>query len=159
MQRLLDRDLLTAFVMFCIGAIFWVDPGANAKDWIFPRLATYLALGIAVALTAKVIFAAIKKRLPDVVRLAREDRLAHFDVLVFCLIVLAYMFVMYGLGFWLASVLMTSAASLYLTLEKTRRNIKLAVVVPICACIVAYFVFLHVFYVPFPEATWWPGFM
>jgi uncharacterized membrane protein YkvI len=69
------------------------------------------------------------------------------------------MFVMYGLGFWLASVIMTSAASIYLTLEKTRRNIKLAVVVPICSCIVAYFVFLHVFYVPFPEASWWSGFM
>ena len=159
MQRLFDRDFVTALILFCIGAIFWVDLGANAKDWIFPRLATYLILGVAVALTAKVVFAVIMKRLPDVVRLAREDRPAHIDVLVFVVIVLVYMFVMYGLGFWLASVIMTSAASIYLTLEKTRRNIKLAVVVPICSCIVAYYVFLHVFYVPFPEASWWSGFM
>jgi hypothetical protein len=48
--------------------------------------------------------------------------------------------------------------SLYLTLEKTRKNLSLAVVVPLAACVVAYVVFLHVFYVPLPKATWWAGF-
>ena len=79
------------------------------------------------------------------------------DVLVFCAIVLAYILVMNGLGFWLASFLMLSLASIYLTPQKTPRNIGLAIVVPLAACIVAYVVFLHVFYVPLPEATWWPG--
>jgi hypothetical protein len=73
-------------------------------------------------------------------------------------IVLGYVFVMYGLGFWLASFLMLSLTSLYLTLQKTRNNLIVAVVVPLAACVVAYIVFLHVFYVPLPEARWWAGF-
>jgi hypothetical protein len=157
MRRLFDRDLLTALVLFGIGAVFWVDPGADVKDWIFPRLAAYLVLGIAVALTARVVFSAIMKRLPDIMHVTLEDRIAFIDVLVFLVIVLAYMLVMYGIGFWLSSLLMLSLTSIYLTKERTRRNLMLAVVVPLLTCIVAYFIFLHVFYVPFPKATWWPG--
>lgn len=157
MRRLIDRDLLAAFVLLCVGAVFWVDPGADAKDWAFPRLATYLVLGIAAALVARVLIAVILKRLPDIIRLTLADRVALIDVLVFLAIVLVYLFVMQGLGFWLASVVMLSLTSIYLTLEKTRRNLVLAVVVPLASCIVSYFIFIHVFYVPFPKATWWPG--
>jgi hypothetical protein len=157
MRRLIDRDLLTALILFCIGAVFWVEPGADVKDWIFPRLALYLILGIAVALAVRVVFAAIIKRLPDIIHLTSEDRIPFIDVLVFLVIVLVYMFVMYGLGFWLSSLLMLLLTSIYLTQDKTRHNIKLAVVVPLLTSIVAYFLFRHVFYVPFPTATWWPG--
>ena len=157
MQRLMDRDFLTALVLFGIGAVFWGDSGEDVKDWGFPLLATWLILGIAAALVMRVVFAAIMKHAPDIVRPTEEDRLAAIDVLVFFLIVLVYMFVMYGLGFWLASLLMLSLASIYLTLEKTRRNIVSALVTPLVTCIVAYFVFLHVFYVPLPQATWWSG--
>lgn len=79
------------------------------------------------------------------------------DVVVFGVIVVAYMMVVNGLGFWLSSFLMLSLTSLYLTPQKTRRNVTLAIVVPLVACILAYIVFLHVFYVPVPTATWWPG--
>ena len=157
MQRLLDRDLMAALALFAVGAVFSADGGDNIKDWIFPLLATYVVLGIAAALFLLVIFKAIMKGLPDIIRLTTEDRIAYLDVLVFFLIVLAYIFVMYGLGFWLSSFLMLSLTSTYLTLDKTRKNIRLAVVVPLVTCIAAYFIFTHVFYVPFPEATWWPG--
>lgn len=157
MRRLMDRDLLTALVLFGVGAVFSADSGENVKDWIFPLLATYLVLGIAGALFLLVIFRAIMKRLPDIIHLTSEDRIAYFDVLVFILIVLAYVFVMYRLGFWLSSLLMLTLTSVYLTLEKTRKNIGLALVVPLVACVAAYFIFTHVFYVPFPEAAWWPG--
>lgn len=157
MQRLLDRDLLTALVLFGVGAVFSADGGDNLKDWIFPLLATYLVLGIATALVLLVILKAVMKSPPDIVRLAPEDRISNFDVVVFFLIVLAYMFVMYGLGFWLSSFLMLSLASVYLTQDKTRRNVGLALGAPLAACVVAYFLFTHVFYVPFPKASWLPG--
>ena len=156
-KLIIDRDLLTALVLFGIGGVFLTDSGDNLKDWIFPLLATYLILGIAVALVLLVIFRAIMKRLPDIPHLTAEDRTAYFDVLVFFLIVLAYILVMRGIGFWLPSLLMVTLTSVYLTLEKTRHNMMLALVVPLLFCIVAFFVFTHVFYVPFPEATWWPG--
>ena len=159
MQRLVDRDLLTALVLFCIYAVFASGSSSDVKDWIFPLMATYVILVIAVALVAKVSLAAIMKHVSDTVHLTQEERISFIDVLVFFLIVLAYMFVMYGLGFWLSSLLMVSLTSIYLTLDKTRRNIGLAMVVPLGSCILFYFVFLHVFYVPFPRATWWPGLM
>ena len=157
MRRFMDRDLLTALVLFGVGAVFSADGGDEIKDWIFPLLATYLVFGIAVALVVLVAFRTIAKRLPDIIHLTSEDRIAYFDVLVFFLIVLAYVFVMYGLGFWLSSFLMLLLTSVYLTLEKTRKNIGLALVVPLVACVGAYLIFTHVFYVPFPEATWWRG--
>lgn len=157
MRRFLDRDLLTALVLFGVGAVFSADGGDEVKDWIFPVLATYIVLGIAVALVVLVVFRAITKGLPDIVHLTSEDRIAYFDVLVFFLIVLAYVFVMHGLGFWLSSFLMVLLTSVYLTLDKSRKNLGLALGVPLVACVGAYLVFTHLFYVPFPEATWWPG--
>ena len=157
MQRLVDRDLLTALVLLFIGGVALFSAGDDVKNWMFPLLATYLIIAIAVALIARVVFAAIMKHVPDIVHLARENRTAFIDVLVFFLIVLTYIFVMSGLGFWLSSLLMLSLTSIYLTLDKTRRNIRIAMVVPLVTCVAAYFVFLRVFYVPFPKATWWPG--
>lgn len=157
MQRLRDRDLLTALVLFGIGAVFWSRSGSDVKDWIFPLLSTYLILGIAVALLARVVLAAVLKRAPDIVDGFRENRVVVIDLLVFGAIVLAYIFVLNGLGFWLASFLMVSLTSTYLTMEKTRRNLIIAVVMPLGVCILAYFVFQRVFYVPLPEGTWWPG--
>jgi len=157
MRRIMDRDLLTALVLFAVGAVFSADGGRDLKDWIFPLLATYLVFGIAVALLVLVVFRAVAKRLPDLIRPTADDRIAYFDVLVFFLVVLAYVFVMHGIGFWLSSFLMLLLTSVYLTLEKTRKNVGLALVVPLVACVAAYLVFTHVFYVPFPEATWWRG--
>ena len=156
-KLLLDRDLLTALVLFGIGGVFLSNSGNDLKDWIFPLMATYLVLGFAVALVLLVIFRAFMKRLPDIPHLTADDRIAYLDVLVFFLIVLAYILVMHGIGFWLSSLLMVTLTSIYLTLEKTRHNMMLALVVPLLFCIVAFFVFTRVFYVPFPEATWWPG--
>lgn len=155
MRILRNRDFLTALVLFGIGAVFLSDGGDDLKDWVFPLLAAYLVLGIGVALLLLVGFKVIRQNLPDIVRVTPEDRIAYFDVLVFFLIVLVYTFMLYKLGFWLSSVLMLTATSVYLTLEKTRKNIGLALAVPLATCIVAYFVFTHVFYVPFPESVWW----
>ncbi len=89
--------------------------------------------------------------------MSAEDRVVWLDVLTFLAIALVYLLVMYGLGFWLASFLMLSLVSLYLTKNKTRHNVALAIVTPLAACVVAYVVFEHVFYVPLPDATWWAG--
>ncbi len=157
MKRLLDRDLLTALALFLVGGVAVTSAGDDVKNWVFPLLAAYLLLSIAAALVARVIFAAIRKNVSDIVWLAEKDKAAFVDVSVFFLIVLGYMFVMHGLGFWLASFIMLSFTSVWLTQDRTRRNIRLALVVPLCTCIVAYLVFLHLFYVPFPKATWWTG--
>ena len=158
MQKLMDRDFLSALVLFVIGTVSLANQGDDLMNWVFPRLATYFVLFVAAVLAVRVIFAETVKREPDTISMSPEDRLVSVDVFAFLLIVLCDLLVMYGLGFWLASFLMLSLTSLYLTLDKTRKNIGLAVVVPLGICIAAYILFLHVFYVPLPEARWWAGF-
>lgn len=160
MQKLTDRDFLAALVLFLIGTVSLAREGSDLMNWIFPRLATYFVLFVAAVLAARVVFAEAINRAPDIIGLSAEDRLVIVDVFLFLSIVLGYLLVMYGLGFWLASFLMLSLASIYLTLEKTRKNIGLAVVVPLGTCIVAYIIFQqgYLFYVPLPEARWWAGF-
>jgi hypothetical protein len=155
MQKLMQRDLLAALVLFVIGAVSLTQAGADPMNWAFPLMATYFILFAAAVMAVSVAFAAVAAHAPDVVRMSAQDRIVARDVFWFLLISLGYLLTMYGLGFWLASFLMLSLASLYLTLDKTRRNLSLAVVVPLATCAVAYVVFEHVFYVPVPRATWW----
>ena len=157
MGKLLNTDFLTALVLFGVSALFSVGSSSDPKDWAFPLLANYVVLGIAIVFLARVVYAAVAQRLSEAIRLTAEDRAAFLKVFIFLVIVLAYMFVMFGLGFWLSSLLMLVLASLYLTVEKTRRNLLLAIAAPIGICVVAFFVFTHVFYVPFPAAGWFGG--
>lgn len=157
MQRLLDKDILSVLLLFIIGGVALSQAGSDMMNWIFPRLAAYLILALGVALLVQALVAAAMKRAPDLIDGIRENRTVFVDIVVFCAIIFVYMLVMYGLGFWLASFLMLSLTSLYLTLEKTPRNVMLAIVVPLATCVVAYVIFLHIFYVPLPQARWWAG--
>lgn len=157
MRRIVDRDLVSALVLFLIGGVSLSAAGTDMRNWIFPLVLTYLILFIAAVLVLRVVLAPVTKRVPDLLRASRDDRSIFLDAIVFCAIVLAYILVMNGLGFWLSSFLMLLLASIYLTPNKTIRNVGLAVVVPLVACLLSYFIFLHVFYVPVPTATWWPG--
>lgn len=154
MKRLADRDLLTALMLFGVSALFSVGSSSDPKDWAFPLLANYVTLGIAIAFLAKFIIAVVLKHLPDLLEMTADDRASLVDVVVFMLVVLAYLFVMFRIGFWPASVIMLILTSLYLSHERTTRNIRLAIIVPICISIVAFLIFTQVFYVPFPEASW-----
>ena len=155
MQRLMDRDLLSALVLFLIGAVALGNAGTDPMNWAFPLLAAYFIMFAAALLAARAVFAAVVKRAPDVISISADDKTVCLDVFAFLVIALVYLLVLYGLGFWLASFLMLSLVSIYLTRDRTRRNIGLAIVVPLATCVVAYIVFLHVFYVPLPDATWW----
>jgi len=133
------------------------NAGSDMMNWAFPLMAAYFIMFAAAVLVARVVFAAVAERVPDIISVSAEDRIVWLDVFTFLLIALGYLLVMYGLGFWLASFLMLSLVSIYLTQNKTRHNMALAIVVPLATCVVAYVVFLHVFYVPLPTASWWSG--
>lgn len=156
MQKLLDRDFLAALTLFGIGSVALAKAGADLMNWAFPLMAAYFVMFAAAVLVVSAGFAAVAKRAPDIISVSAEDRIVWLDVFTFLLIALGYLLVMYGLGFWPSSFLMVSLASIYLTKDKTRHNVVLAIVVPLAFCVVAYVVFQHVFYVPLPEGTWWP---
>ncbi|MBS27462.1 MAG: hypothetical protein CL566_00840 [Alphaproteobacteria bacterium] len=156
-KKLADLDLLTALMLFVVSAVFSVGSSSDPKDWAFPLLANYVTLGIAIAFLAKFLYARAVKHTPDLVDMTAENWASAVDVVVSLVIVLIYLFVMFGLGFWPASLIMLILTSLYLTRERTARNIQQAFIVPICIAIVAYLIFTQVFYVPFPEAGWFVG--
>ena len=157
MKRFADRDLLTALMLFGVSALFSVGSSSDPKDWAFPLLANYVTLGIAIAFLAKFIVSAVRQHLPDLLAMTADDRASFVDVVVFIVIVLAFLLAMFRLGFWPSALIMLIGASLYLTRERTTRNIRMAIVAPICISIVAFLVFTQVFYVPFPEAGWFAG--
>ena len=156
MQRLMDRDLLAALVLFGIGAIALANAGSDPMNWAFPLLAAYFIMFAAALLVARAVWAAVVQRAPDILSIGADDRTVWFDVATFLLIALVYLLVLYALGFWLASFLMLSVASVRLTLNRTPRTIGIAVGASLATCVVAWIVFQHVFYVPVPEADWWP---
>jgi len=156
MQKLMDRDLLAGLVFFIIGSIALANAGTDIMNWAFPLMAAYFVLFAAAILIARAVFALITGRATNTINVSTEDKTVWLDVFIFLLIALVYLLVLYGLGFWLSSFLMLSLASIYLTQDKTPRNMALAVVVPAATCVMAYILFLHVFYVPLPEAHWWP---
>ena len=158
MQKLMDRDLLAGLVLFVIGSIALANAGSDLMNWAFPLMAAYFIMFAAALLVGRALFAAVTERALDVISVSAEDRIVWLDVFTFLLIALCYLLVMYGLGFWLSSFIMLTLVSLYLTKDKTRHNVTLAIVTPLAACVVAYIVFLHVFYVPLPEASWWGAF-
>ena len=158
MQKLLDRDLLAGVILFAIGVIAWVNAGSDMMNWAFPLLATYFVLFAGAFLVARALFAVVTGSVLDVIGVSAEDRVVWLDILTFLAIALCYLLVMYGLGFWLASFVMLTLVSLYLTQNKTRHNVALAIITPLAACIVAYVVFEQVFYVPLPDPTWWGAF-
>jgi hypothetical protein len=154
----MDRDFLSSALLFVIGGVALSQVGDDSpRDWVLPLLAIYSVLAIAAALFLRFLIVSFVKNAPDMIRLLRQDTPIYTDVAVFCVIVLCWVLLMFGLGFWLASFFMLLAASLYLTQEKTRKNLTVDVVVSLGACVVAYIVFLHVFYVPVPVASWWAG--
>jgi Tripartite tricarboxylate transporter TctB family len=156
LQKLLDRDLLAALVLFAIGAVALANAGADPMNWAFPLLAAWFIMFAAALLLVRAVYAMVTRRAPDIISVRAEDRFVWLDVFTFLLIALGYLLVMFGLGFWLASFLMLALASVWLTPDRTRHNLGLAVVVPLATCVVAYVVFQHVFYVPVPQAHWWP---
>ena len=157
MKRFADRDLLTAIMLFGVSALFSVGSSSDPKDWAFPLLANYVTLGIAIAFLAKFIVASVRKHVPDLLVMTADDKASAVDVVVFMVIVLAFLLAMFRLGFWPSALIMLIGASLYLTRERTTRNIRMAIIAPICISIVAFLVFTQVFYVPFPESSWFAG--
>ena len=44
MRRVIDRDLVSALVLFFIGGVSLSEMGTGMRNWIFPRVLAYLML-------------------------------------------------------------------------------------------------------------------
>jgi hypothetical protein len=156
-RRAIDRDLLGSLLLFLLAGVSFSQLGHERRDWVFPRYLTYLIFVLAVILAIKVVIRFVTKGFSA----ATFDKSAAIkktvDVVVFCVLALAYVLLTNGLGFWTASLLMLIISSVYLKVEKTPKSMAIAVGTALVVCVIAYFVFLHLFYVPVPVAQWWHG--
>ena len=156
MQKLLDKNFITALVLFGICWMFSIGSSPDPKDWAFPLLANYSLILIAIILLGRFGLLLISKKQEEFLQFLSADKASAIDVLVFLIIVIAFMFFMHGLGFWFSSLIMLICSSIYLTLDKNLSNLCMAIIVPVCISITAFIVFTYVFYVPFPATSWLP---
>lgn len=149
MRKVIDRDLLGALALLVIGAVSISQMGTKTADWAFPRTLTYTIIAIAVAMIARVVFRAIRGLGSDTLTMAGHGQTAT-DVLVFSVVILVYVLLIPALGFWLDSFLMLVITSVYLTTSRNIKSMVIAAVTAAAICALAYFIFLDVFYIPFP---------
>lgn len=152
MRKVIGPDLAGAVALGVIGAVSISQMGAKTADWAFPRALTYTIIAIALVMIARVAFRAIRGRGLDTLTVAGKSQMVT-DVVVFSAAVLVYVLLIPVLGFWLDSFLMLVVTSIYLTTRRTVKSVVIAAVVAAGICALAYFIFLDVFYIPFPSAS------
>lgn len=147
-----DSDFVTGLLLFAIATISYSGTGDNMKDWIFPLMASYTLFFISIAFLLKSVFKVLNGKLIVDLTLTREQLPSAINVGFFCFFVLCYLFVLFAVGFWIASPLLLWVSIAYFNPDKSARSFFKSLLISLIACGVAYVVFTHIFYVPFPQS-------
>jgi len=145
-------DVVSGVFLLAIVAVFVLNAGDRALDWIFPLSLSYLLGAIAVCLTIRGLlgFGARTDTLLPVLR-GRG-----VDVLVFTVLAAIYVVLVRAVGFWTMSALMLFAGSVFLDPARSRKRIALSAVVAVMVCLAAYILLVRVLFVPLPPEAWLP---
>ena len=147
-----DSDLLTGLLLLVIASLTYSGVGSSEKDWIFPLMACYTLFAISIVFLIKSFIKIISKAIEKDLVIDREQLPSIINVVFFSLIVFGFLFVLFAFGFWIASFIFLFSSISYFNPIKNIRGYAKAFVISLVACAVAYVVFTHVFYVPFPES-------
>lgn len=145
-------DLAGGLSLLAIAAVFLLNAGEAALDWIFPLSLAYALAAIAVYLVARGLLG-FGDRTDTLIPILHGRGV---DVVVFVVLAVLYVALARVMGFWIMSVAMIFTGSVYLDHARTRRRITLAAAVALAVCALAYVFLLRVFYVPVPRADWLP---
>jgi len=153
-------DLVGGSIAIAIAAFFYTFSGEDMRDWIWPRsLAQVLAVFGLILVFRGLSRAGREDALPLVPRALRGRaalKRGDTDVLLFALLVIAYVGLMNLLGFWLLTFLVVALGSMALDIEPTRRKRVISVVAALVLTAAGYVLFEIVFYVPFPSTPGLP---
>ena len=147
-----DSDLITGLLLLFIASFTYAGIGSSAKDWVFPLMATYTLFGISILFIVKSCIKVFTKTIKNDLVIEKEQIPSIINVAFFCMIVFGYLFVLFAFGFWIASFILLCTSISYFSPTKNISGYAKAFVISLIACAVAYVVFTHVFYVPFPES-------
>ena len=147
-----DTDFLTGFLTLCIALFSYAGIGDDMKDWVFPLMACYTLFSISAVFLIKSLIKFFQNNIEKNIIISREQIPSILNVIFFSLIVFGFLFALFALGFWIASLLLLWVSISYFSVEKNVPTHIKSLVISLIACGVAYIVFTHIFYVPFPES-------
>ena len=151
-KLLQDSDFVTGLLLLILASLTYSGVGSSAKDWVFPLMACYTLFGISIVFLIKSSIKIIGKKIEKDIVLDREQLPSIINVVLFSLIVLGFLFVLFAFGFWIASFMFLFSSMSYFNPIKDFSGYARSFIISLLACAVAYVVFTHVFYVPFPES-------
>lgn len=147
-----DSDVITTILLLGISFIFYSGSGANAKDWVFPLMATFSLFGISIFFLIKSILKIVSGTIVSDLEIETEQVPSIINVIFFSLFMFIFLFLLFAFGFWIASLALLWTSIAYFNPDKTLKTIIKSLLIAIISCLVAYVVFTHIFYVPFPES-------
>ncbi len=147
-----ESDFVTGLLLLVIASVTYAGIGSGAKDWVFPLMACYALFGISIVFFIKFWIKIVSKTIEKDLVIDREQLPSIINVVFFSLIVFSFLFLLFAFGFWIASFIFLFASISYFSPSKNIGGFAKAFVISLIACSVAYVVFTHVFYVPFPES-------
>lgn len=147
-----DSDVITTILLLGISFIFYSGSGANAKDWVFPLMATFSLFGISIFFLIKSILKIVSGTIVSDLEIETEQVPSIINVIFFSLFMFIFLFLLFAFGFWIASLALLWTSIAYFNPDKTIKTIIKSLLIAIISCLVAYVVFTHIFYVPFPES-------
>jgi hypothetical protein len=145
-------DLMSGVFLLAIVAVFVLNAGDRALDWVFPLSLSYLLGAIAVYLTIRGLLG-FGDRTDTLLPVLRGRGV---DVLVFTVLAAIYVVLLRAVGFWTMSALMLFAGSVFLDPTRSRKRIALSAVVAVVVCLAAYLLLVRVLFVPLPPEVWLP---
>ena len=122
------------------------------KDWVFPLMACYTLFSVSTVFLIKSLIKLFQNSIDKNIIILNEQIPSIINVIFFSLIVFGFLLALFAFGFWIASFLFLWASITYFNVEKNFSNSIKSLVISLIACGVAYVVFTHIFYVPFPES-------
>ena len=147
-----DSDVLTTILLFGISFIFYSGSGANAKDWVFPLMATFSLFGISIFFLIKSIIKILSGTIDPDLEIDPYHIPSILNVIFFSLFIFIFLLLLFAFGFWIASLVLLWTSIAYFNPDKNLKAILKSLLIAIISCLVAYVVFTHIFYVPFPES-------
>jgi Zn-dependent protease with chaperone function len=154
LNYIIQKNFFVSVLLISIGGVFWWKSGSDLTDWVFPLLAAYTALLAGIILAISSFFVKIEKEKNfDLKKIIGENIDSIFDVTVFIIIVLSFVFVLNFIGFWLSAFIALLSATIFLTKKRGKNNIIISIIFSSFFTVICYVVFMTIFYVPVPEGV------
>jgi len=147
-----DSDVITTILLLGISFIFYSGSGADAKDWVFPLMAIFSLFGITLFFLIKSVLKIVSGTIVSDLDIETDQIPSIINVIFFSLFIFIFLLLLFAFGFWVASLAFLWTSIAYFNPDKTPKTIIKSLLIATISCIVAYVVFTHIFYVPFPES-------